>query len=300
MTTEKLKYLIKMYGALYYQERVVEELAKQPKEEYKPLPAIPPEPTDTERNMAILFCLVIIGIALYQMFVLGTLWCFVTGFLGFMFCFPILVAAQESLEKDKNAREYAKWQYESIQKENDKLKEQRKQAAPKQKRMMDIIIQDYCKAQAESRALIKDACDALNLSYQYREYVYVCSLYQYLYTGQCETINDAYKQLDNEVSKHYYFTNANAALEQSEYAKTNQPVWVENLLKREQTVLHCVEIIRDRAFRAVCSKDFANLSGGALDYEIIKKAHSLCEISELSLYSLVSSQVEVREARRRI
>lgn len=62
MTTEKLKYLIKMYGALYYQERVVEELAKQPKEEYKPLPAIPPEPTDTERNMAILFCLVIIGI----------------------------------------------------------------------------------------------------------------------------------------------------------------------------------------------------------------------------------------------
>lgn len=101
VTATKLKYISKMYGALYYQERVVEELDKQPQSEYKPLPDIPPEPSRTMRNVLIVLCPIIIAIVLYQAFVLGTLWCVITALLGAMLGVPVLACEEDSIKRPK-------------------------------------------------------------------------------------------------------------------------------------------------------------------------------------------------------
>lgn len=292
VTATKLKYISKMYGALYYQERVVEELDKQPQSEYKPLPDIPPEPSRTMRNVLIVLCPIIIAIVLYQAFVLGTLWCVITALLGAMLGVPVLACEEDSIKKAEIVRNRAKSSYMKICEEN----ERRKLAAPVQRRILEVIIQEYRNAQEKGKCLLSEACNKLGLEPQYCEYAYVCSLYQYLYTGQYKTIEEACNQLDAEKQGSNYFTNAAVALEQQEYAKMNQPVWVQELIEREKTVNKCVERLRELSFLKVNNKNLNELYGNALDYEVAKEAQYLCSLDGLSLDSLEASQVDLQNA----
>ena len=291
----KLRELSKMYGELYYQERVIEELSKPfPKAEYKSLPEIPPEPSWIER---IRNWLLAIGLIIIGFFLLWEIWGILLALLTFSIGFVMIWGTEQEAATKKKNRENALRRYDEIKEENEKLKQQQERMKAIQRRILDVVAKEYNKARQESCAMISAACDYLNIAYPYREYAYVCSLHQLLYMGQCENINEAYKRLDREIKEGDYFTNPTIALEQSEQVKINQSVWMEDLLEKEKIVASCMKWLRIKACYTVDGKNIIDLTGSALDYEIIKRGHSLCENYELGRDSLISSQIEMKNAR---
>lgn len=291
----KLRELSRMYGELYYQERVVEELSKPlPKIEYKPLPEIPPEPSPIKRIKAWFFG---IGLIIIGFFLLMEIWGIFLALLLFSWGFVMIWGTEQELATQKKDRENTLQQYDEIKEKNEKLKQQQKQAEPVQRRILEVVSKEYSTVCQESRTMISEACDYLNIAYPYREYAYICSLHQLLYIGQCGSINEAYKRLGAEIKEGTYFINPAIALEQSEQVKVNQPIWVEDLLEKEKRVARCVKRLREKTYFVASRENCINLTGSALNYEIIKEARSLCEIDELGLDSLRSSQIKIKQAR---
>lgn len=260
---EKLKNLTIMYGELYYQGRIADELTK-PMKQIKELPTIPPEENKTTKVVVWGIFLVLVIATIYQMFFVGTFWCVATGILGIM-VMAIAVGNNEEEEKQERKRKNTIAEYKRIQEEN----AQSEREYPLQRRVYDEIILEYRKAQKKCEEKIKEVCDALQLPQKYRNYASVCSLYQYLYTGEDATFEQACNHLDIEMLNGNYICNSTQAMKQLNQVKTRQPVWIKGITEQNQEVKDGLKKIQDMTVFAI-HKWLYKLSGNELNYEVVE------------------------------
>lgn len=298
MTTEavtrKLKCLMKIYGELYYQERVAKELTSLPMKKYEPRPnvEVPPKPVRVNQTVTWIVLLMLSSIVIYQIFVLGTLWCFVTAFIGIVYI-SMVMGIENSFEKEKRERDIALEENKKIQATNERLKREWETAKRMQRPIIDEVIHEYNKEQTKTEKIAMNACDSLKLPQSYRNYADVCTLYWYFYSNRCDNMDMAYIRLDKEKMADCYFMDAEWARKNIEKVRSNQPIWAQDLLEREKVVSDCVQKLQERVYWTASREGLNAISDDALNYEIMKRARNLCSMDALGVYSLASSQVKV-------
>lgn len=262
---KKLKNLMIMYGELYFQRRVIEELRKNDNI-YENYPEIPPE-----SNMGFQVAtswgifLLLAGLTIYFLVAKGSLWCLVTAATAFV-AFIIAGTITESDEKQTFQRNRAVKEYENVKNTN----AERKKDYPDICRIVDAFAREYSKAEEESQKLVTEACDTLKLKSRYRNYACVCSLYQYLYTDVETTLIQGYEHLDRVISSGDYICNPAEALKKMERVKVLQPVLIERLPRQEKDVVATTKYLCDCAVWIAHKNKSEGLSGDTLDYELAK------------------------------
>lgn len=268
---KKMQYLMVIYGEIYYQERVAEEL-KKTDYIYDALPEIPPKSDNSAGLLtaggAFLILLLITSYLLFR----GSLYFFITGIIGFV---ALIVTVDILADGDKKnfQRNQALKEYEAVKSRNS----ERKKEYPEIKRVLDAFAREYDKAQEKSEKKAKEICDALQLASRYRNYSSICSLYQYLYTETDITLAQACSQLDAFISTGNYVSNPAQAMRQAERVKNTQPVWVERLPRQEENVIATTKYLRNRAAWIAHKNKSEGLSGDSLDYELAKYVADLRE-----------------------
>lgn len=273
--TKQMESLMIICSEIYYQGLVAEKLAEQTSVECKPLPEIPPKPERGTSGTLWTIFLIFLIVALFQLFALGSFWFIVTGFLGFVILL-LAVNVSDRVHKDEQWREDVKEERKRIRKENAEKKKQWEQESPLQRWMLDSSAKEFRTAQSQCVKKLNIAWDGLNLPQKYQNHAMICSIYQYLYTGQCFTLAEAVKRLETEMQSGHYFTDAVQAMEQVQSVKMNQPVWVEDLLKQERCASYEVDFLRVNYREQIREKNMLALSGNALAYALSSCVKEFC------------------------
>lgn len=262
---EKLKNLMIMYGELYYQKRVVEELRKTDCI-YEKFPEIPPKSNmGFQVATSVSVFMFLVGLTIYLLVGKGSLWCFATAVAAFV-AFIIAGTIMGDDGELTSQRNRVVKEYEKVKNTN----AERKKYYPDIRRIVDAFAREYSKAEEESQKLVTEACDTLKLKSQYRNYACVCSLYQYLYTDVETTLMQGYEHLDRVISSGDYICNPAEALKRVEQVKVLQPVWSEMLPRQEKDVIATTKYLCNRAVWIANKNKAEGLSGDALDYELAK------------------------------
>lgn len=265
--TKKMESLMIICSEIYYQGRVAEKLAEQTSVECEPLPEMPPEPERGTSGTLWTIFLIFLVIALFQLFALGSFWFVASGFIGFV-AFILAISEGDRINKEERRREYVKEQRKRIRKENEERKRKWERESPLQRWMLDSSAKEFRAAQSQCVKKLNIAWDSLNLPQKYQNHAMICSIYQYLYTGQCFTLAEAVSRLEIEMQSGRYFTDAVRAMKQAQSVKMNQPVWVDDLLKQEKSASGEANFLRVNYREQIREKNMPALSGNALAYAL--------------------------------
>ena len=292
--TKKMESLMIICSEIYYQGRVAEKLAEQTSVECEPLPEIPPEPERGTSGTLWTIFLIFLVIALFQLFALGSFWFIVTGFFGFV-TLLLAVNVSDGVHKEEQRREDVEEERKRIRKENEKKKKQWERESPLQKWMLDSSAKEFRAAQSQCVKKLNIAWDNLNLPQKYQNHAMVCSIYQYLYIGQCFTLEDAINRLEMEIQSGQYFTDAARAMKQAKSVKMNQPVWVEDLLKQEKSASGEADFLRVNYREQIREKNMLALSGNALAYALSGCVKEFCMGKDGYIQRSVNSSIRIVE-----
>lgn len=267
---EYLDKLVVMYGKIYYQERMAEELSKKPPEPYKKVPELPQKPTSGGKGCAW------IAFAVLALFVVISL--FGQDFFGFFFwgvcgtfAFFTAIVAGDNEEKDAKKYARAKELAEGVENENDELRK----LYPLYCHLMYDVAQEYLKAKQHNQDKVKTMCDVVGVPQKYRNYSNVCTLYRYYEMDSRISIEQACMKLEKEIQEAYYMTDPTDALKNMERVKMNQPIFAENVLKREDDVKRAVPEVQKYGL-SVLPKDIGTFSGNAQEYKYKTVLNYVC------------------------
>ena len=280
-----LKRLIIMYREVYYQERMADELRKdasQIKLEALPdnLPSITKiekDVADSEHNknqswgcMGIALVFMLLAIALSNGFLIV---------IGVFAIFVALLIVTAASDEQKKAKGHLEWETNEQRKKTDEIQKHNetiKKAYPIEKAILYGEADKFDEAVKQSKAMLSEECDALNLPQRFRGFAEVCSLYQLLCTKKCQTLEDAEAQPDAEIKRAAFVHDEQCAVTLSAQVKASQPVWYNEIIKREELIKKAIEINRNRCRNIVIKQKIYTLDGIEQEVAIQKAIYEVC------------------------
>lgn len=280
-----LKRLIIMYREVYYQERMADELRKdasQIKLEALPdnLPSITKiekDVADSEHNknqswgcMGIALVFMLLAIALSNGFLIV---------IGVFAIFVALLIVTAASDEQKKAKGHLEWETNEQRKKTDEIQKHNetiKKAYPIEKAILYGEADKFDEAVKQSKAMLSEECDALNLPQRFRGFAEVCSLYQLLCTKKCQTLEDAEAQPDAEIKRAAFVHDEQCAVTLSAQVKASQPVWYNEIIKREELIKKAIEINRNRCRNIVIKQKIYTLYGIEQEVAIQKAIYEVC------------------------
>lgn len=286
-----LKRFIMMYREVYYQERMEEELRKESNR--MKLEELPNDlPTTTEAEADVKKCNEsksqawgCMGISLAFIALAGMLlngWLIVIG--GFSIFIALIIVATAS-DEQKKAERTLNWKKEERKKKIKEIEKQNeiiKKTYPIEKKVLRGEADKFDNAVRQSRKMLSEECDRVNLPQQFRNFACICSLYQLLYTKNCQSIREAYRLLDGEIKRGTLIQNELRAITFPELVKEKQPVWYNEVIKREEIVQDAIRVNRCRCRRKVTDQELYKLTGIEQEVATQKVIYEECSTQDES------------------
>lgn len=306
-----LKRLIIMYREVYYQERMADELRKDASQiRLEALPDNLPSITKIEKDVAaskniknqswgcmgIALIFMLLAIALSNGFLI------VVGVFAIFVALLIITAATDD---QKKAEGHLEWETNEQRKKTDEIQKHNetiRKAYPIEKVVLQGEADKFDEAVKQSKAMLLEECDSLNLPQRFRGFAEVCSLYQLLCTKKCQTLEDAKAQLDAEIRSAVFVHGEQCAITLSAQVKATQPVWYNEIIKKEELIKKVIGANRNRCRAKVIERRIYTLCGIEQEVAIQKVIYEECPtkddssakyanfLSEYLRYILASSQ----------
>ena len=286
-----LKRFIMMYREIYYQERMEEELRKESNRmKLEELPSDLSTTTEAEAdvkkcnesNNQAWGC---VGISLVIIALAGALlngWLLVIGGFSIFIALIIVATVSDEQRKAENRRNWKKEERKNKIQEIEKQNEIIKKTYPIEKKILLGEADRFDNAVRQSRKMVSEECDRVNLPQQFRNFACVCSLYQMIYTKRCQSVREAYQMLDEEIRRGTLIQNELRAITFPELVKEKQPVWYNEVIKREEIVQNAIKANRYSCRRKVTAQELYKLTGIEQEVATQKVVYEECSTQDES------------------